>query len=317
MTQTAALLADIGGTNARFTLAEGGNLIETRIFPCADFSSLDAVAEAYLTAIGRNENNRPTRGAFDVAGPVTGDEIAFTNLAWKISIEKTRQALRFEQLKIINDFAAVAMCVPKLTEKDRVQVGDGAAVPGVIGVLGAGTGLGVAGLVPTDHGLEVLPGEGGHVTMAASTDREAAVLSVLRGIYGHASAERVLSGPGIMNIYKALCKLEKVETKMTDPAQITGAALDGSDKICVEAITMFSQMLGTVASNLAVTLGAHGGIYIAGGIVPRLGGFFAEAGFRERFLDKGVMTKFVEPIPTFVITHPLPAFLGLLAALDG
>lgn len=313
---TSALLADIGGTNARFALAEGATIIEPRIFRCADFTSLDQAAEAYLVAVGRAETNRPKLGAFDVAGPVVGDEIAFTNLVWKFSIEKTRQILRFDRLKVINDFAAVAACVPKLAETDRVQVGEGTPAPGVIGVLGAGSGLGVGGLAPAGRGWKVLPGEGGHVTMAAADDREAAVLAVLRQTYGHVSAERVLSGPGLVNLYTALATLEKVTPRAVVPADVTAGALDGSDPICVEAVTLFSRMLGTVAGNLALTLGAHGGIYIAGGIVPRLGDFFAKAGFRQQFLDKGPMTKFVTPIPTYVITHALPAFLGLIAALE-
>jgi glucokinase len=313
---TPALLADIGGTNARFALAEGANIVEPRIFRCADFTSLDQAAEAYLAAIGRTGADRPKRGAFDVAGPVTGDEISFTNLVWKFSIEKTRQTLRFDQLKVINDFAAVAACVPKLAAGDRMQVGAGAPAEGVIGVLGAGSGLGVGGLAPTEKGWKVLPGEGGHVTMAAADDREAAVLAVLRQRYGHVSAERVLSGPGIVNLYTALCALEKTAAREVVPADVTTAALDGSDPICVEAVSMFSRMLGTVAGNLALTLGALGGVYIAGGIVPRLGDFFAKAGFRAQFEDRGPMTKFVAPIPTYVITHPLPAFLGLIAALE-
>lgn len=311
-----ALLADIGGTNARFALAEDGVVTEPRIFRCADFSSLVEAAEAYLVAIGRAAANRPRRGAFDVAGPVTGDEIAFTNLVWKFSIEKTRVALGFDTLKIINDFAAVAMSVPRLGTADRSQIGGGTPSAGVIGVLGAGSGLGVGGLVPTGDDWAVLPGEGGHTTMAAANEREAAIIAVLRERYGHVSAERVLSGPGLLNLYTALCAIEGVAAKPLVPADVTTAALDGSDPICLEAVETFSRMLGTVAGNLALTLGAQGGIYIAGGIVPRLGDLFAKAGFRERFLDKGVMAGYVTPIPTYVITHPLPAFLGLMGAID-
>jgi len=316
MTDT-SLVADIGGTNARFALIEGGAVVDSRILRCADHASLTEAAEAYIKAVGR-ENNRPRRGAFDVAGPVTGDEITFTNLVWKFSIEKTRAELGFDSLKVVNDFAAAALSIPRLGEGDRVQIGAGTPVAGgVIGVLGAGSGLGVGGLVSTSAGYAVLPGEGGHVTMAAADDRQAAVLAVLRGRYGHVSAERVLSGPGIVNLFGALKTLAGESVPEVVPADVTAAALDGSDPIAVEAVTMFSRMLGTVAGNLALTLGAHGGIYIAGGIVPRLGEFFANAGFRAAFEDKGAMAKFVTPIPTYVVTHPLPAFLGLVSVLEG
>jgi len=317
MTDTSsALVADIGGTNARFALIEGGAVVDTKILRCADYASLTEAAEAYIKTVGR-ENDRPRRGAFDVAGPVTGDEIAFTNLVWKFSIEKTRAALGFDSLKVINDFAAAALSIPRLGESDRVQIGAGTPVSGgVIGVLGAGSGLGVGGLVSTPDGYAVLPGEGGHVTMAAANEREAAVIAILRERFGHVSAERVLSGPGIVNLFTALKTLAGETVSNVVPADVTKAALDGSDSVAVEAVTMFSRMLGTVAGNLALTLGALGGIYIAGGIVPRLGEFFANAGFRAAFEDKGAMAKFVTPIPTFVVTHPLPAFLGLMSVLD-
>lgn len=313
---SSALVADIGGTNARFALIEGDAVVETRILRCADHSSLTEAAEAYIKLVGR-ENNRPARGAFDVAGPVTGDEIAFTNLVWKFSIEKTRRALGFDSLRVVNDFAAAALSIPRLGGGDRVKIGEGEPVQGgVIGVLGAGSGLGVGGLVSTPAGYAVLPGEGGHVTMAAAENREAEVLAVLRGMYGHVSAERVLSGPGIVNLFTALRKLAGLPAPDVVPSDVTKAALEGTDPVAVEAVTMFSRMLGTVAGNLALTLGAHGGIYIAGGVVPRLGDFFANAGFRAAFEEKGPMSKFLKPIPTYVVTHPLPAFLGLMSVLE-
>ncbi|WP_029008641.1 glucokinase [Azospirillum halopraeferens] len=309
------LVADIGGTNARFGLMEGDTVRDSRTLRCADYPSPREAAEAYLASAGAYA--RPRRAAFCIAGPVTGDRIAMTNLPWSFSVAEVRAALALERLEIINDFTAVALSVPRLGHGDRLQIGDGTPRAGaVIGVLGPGSGLGVSGLVPGAAGWSALSGEGGHVTMAPVSDREGAVLAQLRKRFDHVSAERVLSGPGLVNLYEALTILDGREPRPLAPAEVTAAALDGSDAHCVEAVETFCAMLGTVAGNLALTLGARGGVYIAGGIVPRLGGVFAHSRFRKRFVEKGRMRDFLAPIPTYVVTHPLPAFLGLAAALE-
>lgn len=314
------LVADIGGTNARFGLIDGRDIREVRILRCADHPSLEDAARTYLAAVGLAEvgaPGRPRRGAFAVAGPVTSDHVAMTNLVWEFSISRVRDGLGLDGLAVINDFTAVALSVPRLARTDRRAVGGGEVKPGgVVAVLGPGSGLGVSGLVAgADGRWSALAGEGGHVTMAATDPREAAVLEVLRGRFGHASAERVLSGPGLVNLHSALSELDGGAAALT-PAAITESALAGDDPLCVEAVAMFCGMLGTVAGNLALTLGARGGVYIAGGIVPRLGALFDRSSFRDRFLDKGRMRAFLDPIPTFVITHELPAFLGLAEAAD-
>jgi glucokinase len=196
-------------------------------------------------------------------------------------------------------------------------VGGGLPIPNApIALIGAGTGLGVSGLIPGDGKWFPLQGEGGHVTIAAMDEREAAVLSLLRTRLGHVSAERVLSGPGLLNLYEALCTLDNFAPAMTTPAQITQHGLGNTDKQSRAALEMFCALLGTTASNLALTLGAMGGVYIGGGIVPRLKGFFAQSAFRARFEDKGRYAKYLAPIPAYVILSELPAFVGLAHAFS-
>ncbi|MDR6773926.1 glucokinase [Azospirillum sp. BE72] len=319
MAASPILVADIGATNARFGLIDGRMVREARVLRCADYVSIEDAATAYLSAVGLaapGTPGRPRRGAFAVAGPVTGDHIAMTNLVWQFSVGRVRDALGLEGLVVINDFTAVALSVQRLAEEDRRQVGEGTPQPGaVVAVLGPGSGLGVSGLVPGANGRwTALSGEGGHVTMAPISDRESAVLAQLRKGFDHVSAERVLSGPGLVNLYNALSILDGREPAALTPAQITDNALAGTEPHCVEAVEMFCAMLGTVAGNLALTLGARGGVYIAGGIVPRLGTLFAHSRFRKRFAEKGRMRDFLAPIPTYVVTHELPAFLGLAEA---
>ncbi|CAO3446898.1 Glucokinase (EC 2.7.1.2) [Azospirillum argentinense] len=309
------LVADIGATNARFGLIDGTGIHGSRVLRCADFPSLEAAALAYLG--GMAPDARPSRGAFAIAGPVTGDAVLMTNRGWSFSTAEVRGKLGLERLAVINDFTAVALSVPRLTAADVRQVGEGAPVPGrVVGVIGPGSGLGVSGLVPGPEGWTALAAEGGHVTMAPVSDRESAVLAQLRKSFDHVSAERVLSGPGLVNLYQALCVLDHQEPEPFTPAQVSDAATANTNPHCVEAVEMFCAMLGTVAGNLALTLGARGGLYIAGGIVPKLGTLFTHSRFRKRFMEKGRMRDFLTPIPTYVITHELPAFLGLAEAAE-
>ncbi len=311
-----ALVADLGATNARFALAGPDGFHDTLILPCAGYPSLAAAARAYLDQI--KPARAPRVAAMAIASPITGDFISMTNAAWSFSTRELGRELGFDRIEIINDFTAVAMAIPLLGEADREQIGGGLPVPDLpIGVLGAGTGLGVSGLVRGGGRWTALAGEGGHVTMAAADEREAAVLHRLRLRFSHVSAERVLCGIGLANLYETLAALNgQTDAPTREPHEITAAALGRIDPLCVETVAMFCAMLGTVSGNLALTLGARGGVYIAGGIVPRFGSLFAESAFRERFEAKGRMRVYLEPIPTFVVTHPLPAFLGLRAVLE-
>jgi glucokinase len=308
------LIGDVGATNARFARVFGvGEITRIRVFACSDYRRIEDAIEAYLAEDAAMP--RPRAAAIGIAGPVTGDRIALTNHPWSFSTTELRQTLGLDRLHIVNDFAANALAIPRLTPDQRVAVGGGAAVAAMpAGVIGPGSGLGVSGLTPCGTGWRVIDGEGGHVTMSAATDREAAVLGRMRSRYDHVSAERVLSGPGLVNLYNTLAEIDGVPAVAHTPAQITDPAAE-ADPLCGEAVALFCAMLGTAAGNLALTIGARGGVYIAGGIVPKLGERFAASEFRRRFEEKGRMRPYLEAIPTFVITAPIPAFIGLAALL--
>lgn len=327
MSDLPLLLADIGATNARFGLVRDGALNESRILACAYYDSPADAALAFLADIPAAD--LPRQGAFALAGPVLGDEVTMINRGWTFSLEGTRKALGLDRFVAVNDFTAVALAAPRLGPADMMKVGGGTAVSGApIAVLGPGSGLGVSGLLPRPGGVLgkggpekggwiALSGEGGHATMAACDDREAEVLAALRARFGHVSAERVLSGPGLSALYAALAEVNgDLLSEAPEAAEITAAGMSGSDALAVETLELFCALLGTVAGNLALTLGAAGGVLVAGGIVPRLGERFARSPFRARFEDKGRLRPYLEKIPTAVITHPLPAFLGLIQALE-
>ena len=314
------LLADIGGTNARFAWQDGAAapLRDIQTLPVADHASLADAMRAYLQGLNRPA---PPWCAIGVATPITSDAVRLTNSHWSFSIAAVKQALGFERFVVINDFTALALALPDLAPHERRQVGGGTPVPhAAIALLGPGTGLGVSGLLPGYEPDRWVPlqGEGGHVTLAATNEREAGVLQIIRERHGHASAERAISGMGLEAVHAALGVLEAaVGTPTMSAAEISAAALDGSDERCVEAVTLFCSFLGNVAGNLALTLGALGGVYIGGGIVPRLGDAFDRSPFRERFEAKGRFREYLARIPVYVIDASVsPALLGAARALS-
>lgn len=312
MAGTVALIADIGGTNVRFALVAGaGEPEHARTYACADFPGPAEAARAYLEAVAPGADLR--RAAFAVASPVTGDRVDLTNSAWSFSIKAVRKALAAENFDVVNDFTAVALSVRHLAMSDLVKIGGGEPVPKApIAVLGPGTGLGVSALVPNSMGgWEALATEGGHVTMAPVDDRETAILAALRIRFGHVSAERVLSGPGLVNLYEAITAIEGRPAAYTAPDAISQRGLDGSCPFCRMALETFFSMLGTVAGNLVLSLGARGGVFIAGGILPRMADAFQRSNFRARFEAKGRFQTYLAPVPVWLITHPQPAFAGL------
>ena len=313
MSLPTALVADIGGTHARFALVEGGEILHATVLRCADYEGPVAAAKAFLTT--HCPDRRPGRAAFAVASAMTGDRVELTNSPWRFSIQATRDALELERLEVVNDFTAVALSVRHLTPEHLLSVGGGTAEPGCpMAVLGPGTGLGVSALVPgAGGGWSALAAEGGHVTMAAATDREAEILGWLRRRFDHVSAERVLSGQGLVNLYQALSALSNRQAVFSTPDVITQRGLDGSCPVSREAVETFFAMLGTVAGNLALSIGARGGVFIAGGILPRMAEAFRHSGFRARFEDHGRFQPYLAAIPTWLIIHPLPAFIGLAA----
>jgi glucokinase len=312
------VLADIGGTNARFAWQDGPGapLRDVEVLRGADHPTLEAALREYLRQTGHAV---PRDCAIAMANPVTGDWVSMTNHSWAFSIGAMLDSLGLERLVVLNDFTALALSLPSLAPGDLRQVGGGESAPDAArGVIGPGTGLGVSGLLPDGRGGWVpLKGEGGHVTLAARTVREQAVLARLEAQHGHASAERAVSGPGLADVYRALAAIDGDAASEPTPEDITTAARDATDPRAVEAVNLLCAFLGTVAGNLALTLGALGGIYIAGGIVPRLGKFFDASPFRARFEDKGRFSAYVAEIPTYVIvSRTSPALIGVQFALD-
>ena len=311
------LLGDVGGTHARWAWQANAAapLQDISVVRCNASASLYESAGQYLAQHGVG----PIKAAgIGIATAVVGDEVRMTNHPWTFSIRELQRRLGVERCLVINDFTALALGLPALGTADLQAIGGGRAVDhSPVGLLGAGTGLGVSGLMPlAGGGWLALSGEGGHVTLAAADEREGAVLALLRARFGHASAERALSGPGLVNLYDALCQLDGALPAPLQPTDVSTAARNGSDAHCVQAVSLFASLLGNAAGNLALTLGARGGIYLGGGVVPRLGPAFDAALFRRRFEDKGRFTAYLSAVPTWLITAATPALTGAARALD-
>ncbi len=312
-----ALIGDIGGTNARFALVGAdGEPTRTRVLAGARYPGLAAAAAAYLDL--ERPDPPPRAAAFAVASPVLGDRISMTNRAWSFSISELQATLGLGRLRVVNDFTAQALAVPRLGADEVRPIGGGTATEGApIAVLGPGTGLGVSGLVRAPGGGWIaLATEGGHATLAAADERERAVVGELQRRFGHVSIERAVSGPGLCELAAAIAAVDGLDHDVPKPDEITARALAGTDRVSVEALSMFCAMLGGAAGNLALTLGARGGVYIGGGIVGRLGDFFAASAFRARFEDKGRFHGYLSAIPTHVITAENPALRGLAVLLE-
>ncbi len=317
--QSPRLLADVGGTNARFALELAPGRIEhIHVLSGAAYATLADALKAYLAlpdvvaAAGLGVRH----GAIAIANPVNGDYVKMTNHHWEFSIEALRLAVGFEVLVVANDFTALARSLPLLADDQKRQVGGGTPQAGApLGLIGAGTGLGVSGLIPSASGWTALLSEGGHVSFPPMNPEEVAILQYAWTEFPHVSAERLLSGVGIELIYRALVAQRGHKEPVLSAPEIARRALTGECPLCDDVIEHFCTMLGTIAGNLGVTLGATGGIYIGGGIVPRLGERFDRSGFRARFEEKGRFNKYLAAIPTYVITAEYPAFVGVSAIL--
>ncbi len=308
------LLADIGATHARFALQSApGVFREVAVLRCDDFAGIVPLLRHYLAD---HQDVTLHHGAFAVANPISGDYVRMTNRAWEFSTDAVRRELGLATLLIVNDFTALATALPTFAREDLLQVGPGKPVPGaVIGVLGPGTGLGVSGGIPTADGFVTLGSEGGHVNFAPFDEREFAILQYAWREWPHVSNERLISGPGMEVIYRALADRNGVQAPARTAVTIMAGALDDNDPLCLETLECFCGMLGGAAANLAVTLGAFGGVYIGGGIVPRMTEWFASSPFRARFEAKGRFSDYLADIPTYVITAPNPAFHGVATIL--
>jgi glucokinase len=310
------LVGDVGGTHARFGwIATAGAAIgHVATYDGEAYPDLQAAIAHYLG----QRDRAPASCAIGIATPVLGDSVTMTNRDWSFSIRALKRRIGCERLVVLNDFAALALSLSTLGPRDLLRVGGtGAAAEGTVALLGPGTGLGVAGLLATPAGLIPIVGEGGHITLGASDGEEDRLLAALRQRFGHVSAERALSGPGLVNLHRAICELRGQAAAPLDAPAITAAALDGSDPSCEVAIDAFFAFLGTVAGDLALTLGARGGVYVGGGIVPQLGDAIGRSRFRERFESKGRCARYLEAIPVWVITSSEPVALhGADRALD-
>jgi glucokinase len=304
------LIADIGGTHSRCALIDDrGRLIAVETYENHEFDGVHAVLDHYLAR--RRLSDRPHEAALAIAGPITGDRVAMTNLPWRFSQRKLCKALGLQRLVVVNDFAAVAWSLAVLARKDLQAIGGGKAVlREPLAVLGPGSGLGVAVLVPVEGSWTVLAGEGGNIGLATTTPAEATVVDTLRDSDGYCAAETLISGPGLVRIHTILTDRAGQEAQTLTPAAISAAAARG-DRLAIEAREMFFGLLGSLAGDIALTAGARGGVYVAGGIIPRLLKPFAASAFRARFEAKGRYRSYLAAIPTYVITADAPALMGL------
>lgn len=313
---TPFLAADVGGTHARVGRVQVDRagrveVLEYRVYACAAYPSLAAILREFAAATA----TRADHAVVAIAGRLAGDRLVNSNLAWPVSLQQTRHAAGVAHLALINDFEAVAHAVPHL---------DPAAMTRLCGpvhalqetapalVLGPGTGLGAALHLPGPP-PQVLASEAGHAALAAGSPRELALLGELLQRWPHVDNERVLSGPGLVNAYLALCRLDGVDPCLHAPAAITAAALDGSDRLAVETLSLFCGLLGSLAGDLAVTFGA-GQVYLAGGVLANLGSFLLDSRFAERFTNKGVFAEALEQVPVWLLGHGQAGQVGLVGA---
>lgn len=311
MTDSYGVIADIGGTNARFAIADKDGYYEEKVLQCNQYPSLHDMVSSYMDSLGERKIKK---GAFAVAGPVDGDHFFAVNLPWEFSIHELGESLGFEEFKLYNDFSAITLALPYFKDSDLRQHGgkfyDRSGV--AMATIGPGTGLGVGGIIRRDGNYHVIPTEGGHVTIAARSDREYAVISSLQKEMSHVSAERVCSGQGLENIYRVLRNIDGcTDLPELEASEISSRALRGECEICRESLDMMMRFLGRTASNLVLSLGAWKGVYIAGGIVNKLGEYFYSSPFREEFDNKGRFNETMTDVPVFVIKHSQPALLGL------
>lgn len=309
-----ALIADLGGTNARFALVPINQYLpqEVRVFSCKEYETFFDAASAYVKECSVD------LGAIDaivlaIAGPVNQEVIRFSNNPWHFTRQQIQDHFgQDKKIALLNDFDAIGHSLEVIPKEELVQVGEPSEIDpkAAAWVLGAGTGLGVACVVPNEHGANiVLPGEGGHVDLSTCNDQEDYILRFLRERHHRVSAERVLSGMGLENMYEALAHRQGIEKRLTAP-EIGAAIEQGDDPIALATLEQFFVFLGRVTGDLILSVESRGGVYIAGGIVPRYLDFIHHSGFREAMQDKGRMKAFVSPIPTFVVMSEYPGLMG-------
>lgn len=309
------LLADIGGTNARFaTVLRGSTKLEhIKKLKGHDYASIDAAIAVYLRGLPETVD-LPESACLAIAAPIEGDRVTMTNLSWSFSVESLRNSLKLDKLLVVNDFKAVARSIPELDAQMLQPIGDSrpkAGAPAV--VLGPGTGLGVSALVFAEAQPHAIQTEGGHIGFAPSDRVELKILERLWEKYDRVSVERLLSGPGLVNLYESLAAINQRSIEPLSPESVTARALAGDCVDCEEALNRFFGILGSVAGDLALAVGAEGGVFIAGGIVPRMLPQIRQSDFRARFESKGRFSQYVAAMATMVVTDPHPGLLGCAA----
>jgi glucokinase len=313
------IVADIGGTNARFALVMGksqGNFLidHIHVLKAQEYPSCSAALRTYLEKI---DGIKPQSACLAIAGPVVGDTVRMTNLSWEFSCAAMAKEFGFHHFVAMNDFAAVSAACSQLTDDHLITIKKGVEERNATkAVFGPGTGLGVAGLVNHYGQWVPVPCEGGHVNIAPATPFEADVIKAAMAALGHVSAELFISGQGFVNLYKAICAVRGEQPKDLSPADITEGALANTDESLSTTLETFCSLIGSFAGNLALTYGAKGGIYMAGGILPRFSDYLLSSTFTERFSNKGVMSHYLDSIPAKLIVHPETAFVGAAAWLE-
>jgi glucokinase len=303
------LLGDIGGTHARFALLAGDKLGAVEDVPVASYPH---IAEALRAFLARQPEAKLAGAVLAGAGPVYGNRCVMTNSSWIIDGAELQESFDLPWVQVINDFEALAWSLPDLAKDDLFTIGGKQALAGAPAVvLGPGTGLGVACLVHASQGLDVIVSEGGHATLPGTSKREDAVIEHLRSRFGHVSAERALSGSGLVNLYEAIASLDGISVPKRTAAAISSEGVAGSCPTSRAALELFCALLGTFAGDAALIFGARGGVYVAGGVVPHFLEFLARSQFRARFEAKGRLDTYVRAVPVHVITHADPAFVGL------
>jgi glucokinase len=311
------LVGDIGGTNARFAVAEPTSgrprLTGFKSLLCQDYPSLEDAIAAYFA--GQPEALRPSTAVIAVAGPVTDGAITFTNLGWKVSETSLKKALGFSTATLINDYTALALAAPVLSGEDLHYIGPEThgRADGTIAMIGAGTGFGASALVRDGRAEAVLTTEGGHIGYAPTDELEAEIWRILALKFGRVSIERVMSGPGLKNVYCALLELEGVKRECETPDVVSKLA-DSGDPLAVRAVQLFCEMMGSVAGDFALAYGALGGVFIAGGVAPNLMAHLEKSEFRRRFESKGRFEAYLRAIPSAVVVQPHAALLGAARA---
>ncbi|CDZ35960.1 Glucokinase [Neorhizobium galegae bv. officinalis] len=305
------LIGDIGGTNARFSILLDADA-EPKPFPNVRTADYPTIDDAIQKIVLDRSSVKPRSAILAIAGPIDGDEIDLTNCDWVVRPKGMIADLGFEDVLVVNDFEAQALAVAAMPDEYRETLGPNNE-PHMASrvVLGPGTGLGVAGLVYARHMWFPVPGEGGHVDVGPRSERDFEIFPHLKRIEGRVSAEEILSGRGVVNIYQAVCAADGLQPAFSDPADVTAHGLNRSNSQAVETLSLFATYLGRVAGDMALIFMARGGVYLAGGISQKIVPALKGPEFRAAFEDKAPHTELMGSIPTFVVTHPQAALAGL------